>query len=283
MSRYAAALVRAAAAAPGAPAAARFLDILADRLAIGAASVVAVLDPGCVVLGGEVGRAGGDVLAARVEERLARMSPLPAEVRASTLGGGAVLRGALLTAREAPRRSCSGRRQVAAGGSSRRRRTRRRARAVVTAAGPVHGRQEDWTMINRYGPIDVICAVRHLASCRLFPSDCCEPPHTPSPAWTPIGRGTLALYQKQRTPGSVKVRTGGYSPRPGRFQRPVDQVKFLDRRLKSGWEAVRGGRAFVRAAVSVLVRRDGSCPASLPVSAARSFCRHRQAPESVPE
>ncbi|NEC87121.1 ROK family transcriptional regulator [Streptomyces sp. SID12501] len=97
---YAAALVRAAVAAPGVPAHARFLGTLADRVAIGAASVVAVLDPGCVVLGGEVGRAGGDVLAARVEERLARMSPLPAQVRASMLGGGAVLRGALLTARE---------------------------------------------------------------------------------------------------------------------------------------------------------------------------------------
>ncbi|MFF3655778.1 ROK family transcriptional regulator [Streptomyces olivochromogenes] len=78
----------------------RFLSALADRLAIGAASVVAVLDPGCVVLGGEVGQAGGEVLATRVGERLARMSPLPVEVRASALGGGAVLRGALLTARE---------------------------------------------------------------------------------------------------------------------------------------------------------------------------------------
>ncbi|MET7604090.1 ROK family transcriptional regulator [Streptomyces avermitilis] len=96
----AAALVRAAAATPGAPRCARFLDALADRLAIGAAAVVAVLDPGCVVLAGEVGQAGGDALAARVEERLVRMSPLPAEVRASTLGGDAVLRGALLTARD---------------------------------------------------------------------------------------------------------------------------------------------------------------------------------------
>ncbi|MFD9877328.1 ROK family transcriptional regulator, partial [[Kitasatospora] papulosa] len=73
----------------------------ADRLALGAASVVSVLDPGCLVLAGEVGRAGGDVLAARVEERLARMSPLRTEVRAGTLGGGAVLRGALFAAREA--------------------------------------------------------------------------------------------------------------------------------------------------------------------------------------
>ncbi|MCL3998381.1 ROK family transcriptional regulator [Streptomyces lavenduligriseus] len=78
----------------------RFLHALADRIAVGAASVVAVLDPGCVVLGGEVGRAGGVVLAGLVEERLRRMSPLPTEVRASGLGGTAVLRGALLTARE---------------------------------------------------------------------------------------------------------------------------------------------------------------------------------------
>ncbi|WP_320778234.1 ROK family protein, partial [Streptomyces sp. CRN 30] len=82
-------------------AAARFLDDLADRIAVGAASVVAVLDPGCVVLGGEIGQAGGAALAARVEERLVRLSPLPTEVRASALGGDAVVRGALLTARDA--------------------------------------------------------------------------------------------------------------------------------------------------------------------------------------
>ncbi|GEC04674.1 hypothetical protein SSP24_23290 [Streptomyces spinoverrucosus] len=81
-----------------------------------------------------------------------------------------------------------------------------------------------------------------------------------------IGRGTLAVYQKQRTPGSVKVRTGGYSPRPGRLQRPVDQVKFLDRRLKSGWEAVRGERAFVRAADCDRPVWGRVRPASLPVS-----------------
>jgi predicted NBD/HSP70 family sugar kinase len=77
-----------------------FLDALADRLAVGVSSVVAVLDPGCVVLGGEVGQAGGADLARRVEKRVRRMSPLPTEVRSSSLGGGAVLRGALLTARD---------------------------------------------------------------------------------------------------------------------------------------------------------------------------------------
>jgi predicted NBD/HSP70 family sugar kinase len=108
---HAATLVRAAAGpAPGGTAAGRavpgdtgapFLDALADRVALGAASVVAVLDPGCVVLGGEVGQAGGEELAVRVERRLAAMSPLPTEVRVSGLGGAAVLRGALLMAREA--------------------------------------------------------------------------------------------------------------------------------------------------------------------------------------
>ncbi|WP_374983921.1 ROK family transcriptional regulator [Streptomyces fradiae] len=96
-----AALERLAARGRDARAAGAFLDALAERVALGAAAVGAVLDPGCVVLGGELGHAGGAVLAARVEERLAALSPLPTEVRASTLGGAAVLRGALLTARDA--------------------------------------------------------------------------------------------------------------------------------------------------------------------------------------
>ncbi|WLW56523.1 ROK family transcriptional regulator [Streptomyces sp. SX92] len=93
------AVVREAVGGP-ASAAGRFLDALTERIALGAAAVISVLDPGCLVLSGEIGRAGGAVLAARVQERLARMSPLPTEVRASSLGGEAVLRGALLTARD---------------------------------------------------------------------------------------------------------------------------------------------------------------------------------------
>ncbi|WP_411092988.1 ROK family transcriptional regulator [Streptomyces sp. 049-1] len=96
---YAAALVREAVRG-SAPGAEPFLDALADRIVLGAAAVVSVLDPGCVVLAGEIGRAGGDALATRVQHRLTRMSPLATEVRPSTLGGGAVLRGALLTARD---------------------------------------------------------------------------------------------------------------------------------------------------------------------------------------
>ncbi|MFF3290235.1 ROK family transcriptional regulator [Streptomyces sp. NPDC003023] len=80
-----------------------FLDALADRLALGAAAVAAVLDPGCVVLGGETGHAGGEALASRVETRVAGLSPLRTEVRASALGGTAILSGALLTAGETAR------------------------------------------------------------------------------------------------------------------------------------------------------------------------------------
>ncbi|WP_328971350.1 ROK family transcriptional regulator [Streptomyces sp. NBC_00239] len=78
-----------------------FLDALAERLAVGAAAVAAVLDPGCVVLGGELGLAGGDALAARVAARLLTLTPVPTEVRATALGGPAVLAGARLLARDA--------------------------------------------------------------------------------------------------------------------------------------------------------------------------------------
>ncbi|MFB0631837.1 ROK family protein [Streptomyces sp. AB3(2024)] len=78
-----------------------FLDALAERLALGAAAVAAILDPGCVVLGGGLGHAGGEALAARVERRLTTLTPVPTEVRATALGDPAVLEGARLAAREA--------------------------------------------------------------------------------------------------------------------------------------------------------------------------------------
>lgn len=61
-----------------------------------------------MVLGGEIGRAGGAELAGRVERRLAELSPLRTEVRAGTAGGGAVLAGAVLTAGDAVRRDLFG-------------------------------------------------------------------------------------------------------------------------------------------------------------------------------
>lgn len=78
-----------------------FLDVLAERLALGAAAAAALLDPGCVVLAGELGRAGGPDLAARVAARLAKLTPVPTQVRATSLGDPAVLAGARLAAREA--------------------------------------------------------------------------------------------------------------------------------------------------------------------------------------
>ncbi|MFD8478372.1 ROK family transcriptional regulator [Kitasatospora sp. NPDC059673] len=85
-----------------------FLEELAGRIAVGASSICVVLDPGCVVLGGEIGQAGGPELAARVQRHLARLSPLATEVRAGTAGGGAVLAGAVLTAGDAVRRELFG-------------------------------------------------------------------------------------------------------------------------------------------------------------------------------
>ncbi|MFF4103851.1 ROK family protein [Streptomyces sp. NPDC001903] len=78
-----------------------FLDSLAERLALGAAAVAAVLDPGCLVLAGELGHAGGPALASAVARRLTTLTPVPMEVRSTTLGDSAVLTGARLAAREA--------------------------------------------------------------------------------------------------------------------------------------------------------------------------------------
>ncbi|WP_329114275.1 ROK family transcriptional regulator [Streptomyces sp. NBC_01465] len=87
--------------APAGERGAAFLDALAARVALGVAAVAAVLDPGFVVLGGEIGHAGGEDLAARVEKRTAGLTPLRTQVRPGALGGGAVLSGALLIARDA--------------------------------------------------------------------------------------------------------------------------------------------------------------------------------------
>lgn len=74
---------------------------LACASAVGTLAAAHGLDPGCVVLGGETGHHGGAALAARVDAVLASLSPLRTEVRPSTLGDAAVLRGALLLARDA--------------------------------------------------------------------------------------------------------------------------------------------------------------------------------------
>lgn len=89
--------VRAAVAAAG-PAAGRFLDELARRVALGAAAVCTVIDPGLVVLGGEVGLAGGAALADRVAAEVARICPVRPRVVPTGVASEPVLRGALLTA-----------------------------------------------------------------------------------------------------------------------------------------------------------------------------------------
>jgi predicted NBD/HSP70 family sugar kinase len=90
--------VRAAVATAGPAASAAFLDELAHRVAVGVASVCAVLDPGLVVLGGDVGRAGGSALAARVAAGVARIFPARPRVVPTAVRGEPVLRGAMLAA-----------------------------------------------------------------------------------------------------------------------------------------------------------------------------------------
>jgi predicted NBD/HSP70 family sugar kinase len=84
------------------------LDRLAARIAVGAAALCVILDPGCLVLGGEIGRAGGTALAERVSEHLAAHSPLRTEVRPGSVEGSAVLQGAVLTAMDTVHRDLFG-------------------------------------------------------------------------------------------------------------------------------------------------------------------------------
>ena len=90
--------VRAAVASVPAERAGQFLDELARRVALGAAAVCTVIDPGLVVLGGEVGLAGGTALADRVAAEVARMCPVHPRVVPTAVATEPVLRGALLTA-----------------------------------------------------------------------------------------------------------------------------------------------------------------------------------------
>jgi predicted NBD/HSP70 family sugar kinase len=90
--------VRAAVSARGAGEAGAFLSELAHRVAVGVASVCVVLDPGLVVLGGEVGRAGGTALADRVAASVASVCPSRPRVVPTGVPGEPVLRGAMLAA-----------------------------------------------------------------------------------------------------------------------------------------------------------------------------------------
>ena len=82
---------------PGSAGAA-FLDDLAQRVSIGVAAVCVVLDPGLVVLGGPVGKAGGAALATRVAAEVSRICLARPAVAATTAADEPVLRGALQVA-----------------------------------------------------------------------------------------------------------------------------------------------------------------------------------------
>ncbi|GGT80122.1 putative NBD/HSP70 family sugar kinase [Actinomadura citrea] len=73
----------------------RALTELATRLGATLATVVAVIDPALVVLTGDVLRAGGEPLRARVEQHLHSLTIPRPEVRLSTVQGNPVLAGAL--------------------------------------------------------------------------------------------------------------------------------------------------------------------------------------------
>jgi predicted NBD/HSP70 family sugar kinase len=94
------AVARAVAAGPSGEA---FLDEVAHRVSIGIAAICTVLDPGLVVLGGTVGRAGGAALAARVAAGVPRICLARPTVVPTRAGDEPVLRGAMLAALEQAR------------------------------------------------------------------------------------------------------------------------------------------------------------------------------------
>jgi predicted NBD/HSP70 family sugar kinase len=75
-----------------------FLCELAVRVATGVAAIAVVLDPGLVVLGGDVGRAGGVELASRVASDVGRFCLAKPHVVPTAVTGNPVLRGAILAA-----------------------------------------------------------------------------------------------------------------------------------------------------------------------------------------
>jgi len=74
---------------------AAFIAALAQRVAVGVAAVVAVLDPALVVLAGAVAQAGGSRLRDAVAVAIRAAAPLEAEIATTSLADDAVLLGAL--------------------------------------------------------------------------------------------------------------------------------------------------------------------------------------------
>jgi predicted NBD/HSP70 family sugar kinase len=76
-------------------AAGEFFAQLADRVSVGLAAVIAVLDPSLVVLAGQVAQAGGQTLLAAVNGAILRAAPLESKIAVTTIHDDAVLLGAL--------------------------------------------------------------------------------------------------------------------------------------------------------------------------------------------
>lgn len=92
-----AAVAARAAAAPGDPAQ-EFLHQFAGRLAVGMAAVCAVVDPALVVIAGEIGAAGGEILCEQVAREVRRIAPVSPAVVPTLVDDAPVLRGAVRTA-----------------------------------------------------------------------------------------------------------------------------------------------------------------------------------------
>ncbi|HZU56979.1 MAG TPA: hypothetical protein VFA06_13990, partial [Actinocrinis sp.] len=75
-----------------------FRTELAARIALGAAAFALVVDPGVVVLTGDLGRSGGTLLASAVEERMAAVCPVQTRIRTTAVPGNPILTGAVATA-----------------------------------------------------------------------------------------------------------------------------------------------------------------------------------------
>jgi predicted NBD/HSP70 family sugar kinase len=90
--------VAAAAASAGSAGGDAFLAELAQRVAVGVAAIAVTLDPQLVVLGGDVGQAGGALLADRVSAEVGRICPVTPDVVPTAVPRAPVLRGAVLAA-----------------------------------------------------------------------------------------------------------------------------------------------------------------------------------------
>lgn len=86
----------------GRPEALAAVEVEAQRLALGIASVAAVVDPELIILGGGIG-SSGDLLIEPIDRELRRLSPFRPRLAVSRLGDGAVLQGAIATALTAAR------------------------------------------------------------------------------------------------------------------------------------------------------------------------------------